>query len=223
VKIFVSVGPQFRSTATLAVTANARGDVAFSPNEIDFGNLHRGQSPTKTIDVENVGGSADWRVTEIVKNSTAPFELKVENLPAPRRGYRILATIKADAPTGSFKQEVILKTTDPAAPVLTFPIIGNVQAGLTLSPNPIVIRDLKVGESQTKKVFVKASKPFRITAIDGQGDGIKVEIPDQKETTLVLDVQINATKAGELRRQLIVRTDLDNETTPLTIEATVEP
>jgi hypothetical protein len=211
------------STATLTVTANARGDVAFAPSEIDFGSFHRGQTPTKPIEVEYVGSQPDWRVTEIVKNGTAPFELKVENLPAPRRGYRIVATIKDNAPTGSFKQEVILKTTDPAAPVLTFPIIGNVQAGLTLSPNPIVIRDLKVGESQTKKVFVKASRPFRITAIDGQGDGIKVDVPDQKEATLVLDVHINPTKAGELRRQLLVRTDLDGETTPLVIEATVEP
>lgn len=228
VRVFVTVGPKFVSTATLTVSANARGDVAFGPTEIDFGNLHRGQTPTKPIDVEYVGNMANWKVTEIVKNAGAPFELKVEDLPAlpngpPRKGYRILATMKADPPTGSFKQEVVLKTNDPAAPVLTFPILGNVQAGLAVSPSPILVKDLKVGESQSKKVFVRASRPFRITAVEGQGDGVTVDIPNRQDTTLVLTVHVNPTKVGDLRRKLLIRTDLDADSTPLMIEATIEP
>jgi hypothetical protein len=228
VRVFVSVGPRFISTATLTVSANARGDVAFSPTEIDFGNLHRGQTPTKPIDVEYVGSKIDWRVIEIVKNGSAPFELKVEQLPPlanglPRKGYRIQATMKADSATGSFKQEVVLKTNDPAASVVTFNIVGNMQAGLAVSPSPILVRDLKVGESQTKKVFIRASRPFRVTAVDGQGDGITVEIPNRQDTTLVLTVNVNPTKAGDIRRQLMIRTDLDGDATPLTIEATIEP
>jgi Protein of unknown function (DUF1573) len=228
VRIFVSVGPKFISTATLTVSANARGDVAFSPTELDFGNLHRGQTPTKPIDIEYVGGKIDWRVVEIVKNGSAPFELKVEELPRllsgpARKGYRIMAAIKADAATGSFKQEVVLKTNDLAAPVLTFNIVGNVQAGLAVSPSPILVRDLKVGESQTKKVFIRASRPFRVTAVEGQGDGISVEIPDRQDTTLVLTVNVNPLKAGDLRRQLMIRTNLDDDATPLMIEATIEP
>src|SRR5262245_45330434 len=34
VRIYITVGPKFISTATLTVSANARGDVVFSPNEI---------------------------------------------------------------------------------------------------------------------------------------------------------------------------------------------
>jgi hypothetical protein len=228
VRVFVTVGPKFVSTATLTVSANAQGDVAFSPTDIDFGNLQRGQTPTRPIDVEYTGSLIDWRVTEIVKNSSAPFELKVQELPRladgpPRKGYRILATMKTDPPTGSFKQEVVLKTNDPAAGVLTFNIVGNVQAGLAVSPSPIVVKDLKVGESQTKKVFVRASRPFRVVAVDGQGDGITVDIPNRQDTTLVLTVSIAPTKAGDLRRQLMIRADLDGDAVPLIIEATVEP
>ena len=228
VRVFVTVGPKYISTATLTVSANARGDVAFNPTELDFGNLQRGQAPTKNIDVEYTGALADWRVTEIVKNGSAPFNLKVEELPRPvsgtlRKGYRISATIKADAPTGSFKQEVMLKTNDASAPVLAFNIVGNVQAGLAVSPGAIVVKDLKVGESQTKKVFVRASRPFRVVAVDGQGEGVTVEIPNRQDTTLVLTVNVAPTKAGDIRRQLLIRTDLDDETTPLMIEATIEP
>ena len=206
VKVFVKVGPQYTSTATLTVSAISRGDIIFTPTEIDFGNLHRGETPNKAIDVEYVGGKADWRVIEVVKNSAAPFELKVEELPRPLngpqcRGYRIVATIKADPTAGSFKQEVVLKTNDPAAPMVNFNILGNMQAGLAVSPGTIVVRDLKVGESQTKKVFVKASRPFRILAIDGQGDGITGADSDRQDTTLVLTVNVNPTKAGDLRRR----------------------
>jgi hypothetical protein len=222
IKIYVTVGPKFVSTATLTVTANSRGDVTFSPSELDFTLVNRGQTATKTIDVEYTGNMAEWRVTEIVKNASAPFELKVETL-APKKGYRISATMKPEPPAGAFKQEVILKTNDPANPILTFNIVGNVQAGLAVSPNPIAVRDLKVGEAQTKKVFVRGPRPFRVTAVDGQGDGVKVDIPNREDATLVLTVHIQATKAGDLRRQLMIRTDLDKELTPLVIEATIEP
>src|SRR5438105_12806441 len=96
VKIFVSVGPEYVSTATLTVRAHARTDVVFNPGEIDFGLIHRGQSPGKFIDVE-YAGSFPWGVSEIVKNSTAPFELKVEELKSRgSRGYRIHASVKPD-------------------------------------------------------------------------------------------------------------------------------
>src|SRR5205807_1084475 len=143
VKVYVTVGPEYVSTATLTVTANARQDVVFNPGEIEFGNVARGQAPNKYIDVEYVGG-LDWHVTEIVKSAAAPFDLKVEPLPQlinqpARRGYRIQATVKADAPTGQFKQEVVLKTTDPSTPVLTFNVSGSVQATLTVSPSPLAV------------------------------------------------------------------------------------
>ncbi len=225
IRVAVTVGPKYVSTATLVVSANARGDVAFTPSQIDFGNLHRGQTPTKNIDVEYIGALPNWRVTEIVKNASAPFELKVEALASaqPGRGFRILATMKADPATGSFKQDVLLKTNDPANPVVTFHIVGNVQAGLAVSPNPIAIKDMKVGETQIKKVIVRAPRPFRITAVDGQGDGIKVDIPNREDTAIVLTVHIEPAKAGDLRKTLLIRTDLDQQTTPLVIEAVVEP
>jgi hypothetical protein len=228
VRVYVSVGPKYVSTATLTVSANARGDVVFSPSELDFGNLQRGQTPTKTLDVEYSGSLLDWRVTEIVKNGSAPFDLKVEELPrvangAVRKGYRLTATIKPEPSTGSFKQEVVLKTNDAAGPVLTFHIVGNIQAGLAVSPSAVIVKELKVGETQTKKVLVRAARPFRVISVEGQGDGITVDVPNRQETTLVLTVNIQPTKAGDLRRQLLIRTDLDDTATPLMVEATIDP
>ena len=100
------------STATLKVSANARQDVVFNPGELDFGNVARGQTPTRHVDVE-YAGTLDWKVTEIVKSAGAPFELKVDALPVQpgqiaRRGYRIFATLKSDAMAGTRLNELSL-------------------------------------------------------------------------------------------------------------------
>ncbi len=227
IRIFVTVGPKYVSTATLTVTANARQDVVFNPGEVNFGNVPRGQTPTRNIDVEYTG-ALDWRVLEIVKSGSAPFDLKVEELPrqtnqAVRRGYRLFATMKADAASGPFKQEVILKTNDPASPVLTFSISGSVQATLAVSPANLAVTGLRVGESQTKKVVIRADRPFRILGIDGLGDGITAEAPDRQDSTMILSVTIHPTKAGELKRQLTIRTDLDKESAAIIIQGDVAP
>ncbi|MBI2806164.1 MAG: DUF1573 domain-containing protein [Planctomycetes bacterium] len=225
IRVYVTVGPKYISTATLIVSANASGDVVFTPNDLDFGNLHRGETPTKAFSFEYKGSMVNWRVTEIVKNANAPFELKVEPLPGavPGRGFRVFATIKPGPATGAFKQDVLLKTNDPINPVLTFQIVGNVQAGLTVSPSPVVLKGLKVGEAQTRKVIVRASKPFRVTKVEGQADGVSVAIPERQDMTVVLTVTVNPKQPGELRKTLMIHTDLGAESTPLVIEASVEP
>jgi hypothetical protein len=222
ITVYVTVGPKFVSTATLTVTANARLDVAFTPNELEFGNVPRGQTPTKYVDVEYFG-VGDWEVKEIVKSASAPFELKVEPLPSNRRGYRILATLKPDGANGLFKQEILLKTNDVSSPTLTFNITGNIQSALTVSPASLAVNGLKVGESTTKKVVIRAERPFRILSIDGQGDGVSVEIPDREDTTMILSIKIEPTKEGMLRKQLTIRTDVDKETATVTVQGDVAP
>jgi hypothetical protein len=227
IRIYVSVGPKYISTATLTVIANARQDVVFSPGELDFGNVSRGQTPNRHIDVE-YGGALDWKVTEIVKSASSPFDLRVEELPpqantVPRKGYRLIATVKADAASGPFKQEIMLKTNDPASPVLTCNISGAIQARLAISPPSLTVSGLRVGESQTKKLVLRADRPFHVTAIDGLGDGVTADIPDRQDSTMILSVTIQPTKAGDLRRQLTIRTDLENENATVTVQGDVAP
>jgi hypothetical protein len=229
VRLYLTVGPEYVSTATLTISANARQDVVFNPGEVDFGPIARGQTPEKYIDVE-YAGSLDWRVSEVVKSSSAPFELRVEELatavngtPFNRKGYRIFARLKPDAPAGPFKQEVILKTNDPASPTLTFNVNGTVQATLTVSPSPLVVTGLRVGEMQTKKLLIRGSRPFRVTKVDGTGDGVTADVPNRQETTLILDVRVQPTRPGELRRQLVIHTDLDNESAAVTVEGDIAP
>jgi hypothetical protein len=227
VKVYVKVGPQFISEATLFVSMNSRGDIVSTPPQLDFGNIQRGQTPSKTVDLEYVGNSPGWQVKEILNSPTSPYALKVEILPPgpdgkTRRGYRLIATLKADAPIGSFKNDVTLRTNDRVNPDLVYNILGNIQEPLVISPNPARMNG-KVGETLTKKIFLRSSEPFAITAIDGMGDGISIELPKGMEATHVLTINLTPTKSGMLRRQLTIRTGPGSELAQLVIEGMIEP
>ena len=161
--VFVTVGPEFVSTATLTINAVSRQDVVFNPGQLNFGVVPQGFNPTQTVDVE-YAGLLDWRMTEVVKNSAAPFDIVVNEIyrQSPKQGfpgkvgYRLKATLKKDAVPGAIKQELILKTNDPMTPVLTLLVEGNVQATLTVAPSVANLGKTKVGEIKTLKVQVRA-------------------------------------------------------------------
>ncbi|MCI0377408.1 MAG: DUF1573 domain-containing protein [Gemmataceae bacterium] len=218
VRAYVTVGPEYVSTATLTLSANARLDVVFNPGEIDFGIVQRGQSPTRHIDVE-YAGSFPWAVSEIVKNAAAPFGLRVEELRTGHRGYRIFATLKPDAVAGAFKQEILLKTNDPSSPVLTFNIVGNVQASLSVAPANLHVGGVKVGQTESRKVIVRGQRPFRILGIDGQGDGVSAHFPDRESVSHVVEIRFQPAAAGQWKKSLLFRTDLESQSVAVAVEA----
>jgi hypothetical protein len=225
VNIYITVGPEYVSSTTLRVSANSRTDVVVNPGQINFGVVPRGQAPApQTIDIE-YAGVLDWRVSEVVKHD-APLEVTFKEL--YRRpgqvGYQVAVGIKPDAPPGPFKHELFLKTNDPTSPLVPMLVEANIQASVSVAPNVVRMGNLKVGESVTKLVVVRASKPFRIVAVDGQSDGLVAELPTASAQVQVLKVKFQPEKPGELRRQLRIKTDLDQESAAsVTIEGTVEP
>jgi hypothetical protein len=213
----------------------SRQDVTFNPGSVNFGVVNRGQTPTQTIEVE-YAGNLDWRVSEIVKNANAPFKVTAEEMyrqaPMPARGvfgrpqpgrvgYRISVTLKADAPAGSFKQELILKTNDASSPVFSVAVDGKLQASLEVAPQLVTMGTLKVGDKKTQRVFVRGSRAFKITGIEGDGKGLRVEHADEARENHIVTINFEPTETGEVRRQIRLRTDLDQETATVTVEGTV--
>jgi hypothetical protein len=232
VTLYVTVGPQYVSTASILVTANARADVVFNPGQVDFGIVRQGQSFTQAIDVEYAGG-LDWRVLQVVKNADAPFTVEPQELYRRRAGtfsrtttvgYRLAITLKPTAPAGPFREELLLKTNDPISPMLTVPVEGNVQAALSVAPGVVRLGTVKVGVSKTQRVQVRGSRPFRILGVDGGGGAVTADLPAAQATSHILTLQCRPDRPGEWRRQLTIRTDLDDgATAAVTVEATVEP
>jgi hypothetical protein len=213
--VAVTVGPQYVSTADLQLSFDPRNDVVFNPGQVTLGVVPHGKaSEKKEIDVE-YAGALDWKVTEAVTNDL-PIEASFKEWyrrPGTRSpkevGYKISVALKADAPAGPFKQALFLKTNDPNCPLLPVLVDANVQAPLTASPDKVEFGTAMVGQPITKRVIVKASKECKITAIDGQADGVTVDLPEGSKETHFLTIKWLPNAPGELKRSIVIKTDLD--------------
>lgn len=208
VNIYVSVGPQFVSTATLQVSANSRADVVFNPGQVNFGVVQAGQSPTETIDVE-YAGVLDWRINGIAQHNY-PLDIKYRELyrEVGRVGYRLQVTLKNDAPPGPLKAELLLQTNDPASLLVPVLAEANVQAALSVAP-ALLKFDGKPGQTISRKVSVNAQKPFRILQVEGMPEGVTADFAPTPSPVQVLTLTWKPTQAGPLKGQLIIKTDLD--------------
>jgi hypothetical protein len=230
VNLLVTVGPKFVSTAAVQITAVIRGDVVFNPGGINFGLVQAGPDQARSLDVE-YAGTLDWRILEIVKSKSAPFSVTAREmfrqkggliLKNGKVGYRLEVELDPKAPPGFFRQELLLKTNDPASPTLTVYVEGNVQAGLSVTPETVKFDPIKVGAKATQKVVVVGQQPFRIVRVDGAGGGVQVDCPDELNTNHVIVVNLQTTQAGDINRKLILHTE-QGETLNIPVLGKVEP
>ena len=225
VGVRVSVGPEYISSCELRVSANSRADVVFNPGEVTFGTVTRGQTPSQTIDVE-YAGVLKWEVTEVLAKDT-PYTVSVREM--YRRpgqvGYQLKVTLKPDAPLGALKHELFLKTNDPASPLVPVLVEATVGSELTVSPSTLNLGAFKPDSPLTRRVIVKGSKPFRVLSVEGTGDGIELGAAPSAEASAVQTVTFKCqpTRPGEFRRVLKIKTTLQDDPVPLTIEGTALP
>jgi hypothetical protein len=227
----VTVGPQYVSTANLKVTITSRTDVVFNPGQINFGVVPQGQTPTQVVNVD-YAGALDWKMVQVIKHPAAPIKVEVNEVyrQAPQKqgapwkvGYRIQVELNKDAPPGLIKQELILKTNDQVSPQLTLQVEGTVQARLSVAPTKVNYGTAKVGETKTLLVQVRGDRPFRILGVNGTDAAVQVDVPNAAAQNHLLTIRLQPKQAGDLRRTLEIRTDLDNAVLTLPVEAVVTP
>jgi hypothetical protein len=225
VGIRVSVGPEYVSSAELKVSAVSRADVVFNPGQVSLGSVTRGQTPSQAIDVE-YAGALDWHVSEVVAQNL-PLEVALREL--YRRpgqvGYQVTITLKADAPAGVLKGDLYLRTNDPASPLVPVLVEANIQAAVSVSPPLLSLGSVRAGEPLVRRVVVRGSRPFRILGVDGVGDGITLGTPPAAVAALVQTVTFHCqpAQAGDFRRELKIRTDLQDQPVVVTIEGNATP
>jgi hypothetical protein len=227
VTIYVTVGPDYVSTATLKVSANSRRDVVFNPGQVSFGVVPKGQERIQPIDVE-YAGYLDWRVNEVITGN-APVDVQIKELyrrpgQPGQVGYRIEVRLKPDAPPGALKHELALRTNDPASPLVPLLVEGTVQAPLTVAPSTVSLGPIRLGEEKSGRVCIRGrNQPFRVVAVEGLSDGLRAELPPTAADVQFVTLYCRGEKPGEFRRHLQIRTDIPGEQPlSITVEGRVE-
>lgn len=227
VGITVTVGPDFVSSARLQVSANSRADIVFNPGQVSFGTVTRGQVVSQVVDVE-YAGALPWQVTE-AKAKDLPVEVSVNELyrKPGQVGYRVKVTLKKDAPAGSIKGDVFLKTNDPASPVLPLLVEASVQSAVSVSPETLSVGAIKAGETLTRRVVVRSAgqKMFRVLQVEGLRDGISLD-PAPSATAAPVQIvtfKLQLKKAGDFKHEIKIKTDLQDAPVRVTIEGSVTP
>jgi hypothetical protein len=213
----VTVFVQFSSPAfeevRLVVQANARTDFLLSPDTLAVGQVKRGTNPSASATV-TFYGHRDAKIVKVRSETNYIQPTVVETRRLDHEVvYTVTAKVRADTPVGKWYTDVWLESTVAGLSQIRVPLTVEVQPPLTASPSLLALGAVKAGEESGGKVIVRGTSAFKIVAIKGLGDGLKVTHDDKAREVHILNVKATPGKAGKVDRTFTVVTDLkaDNE------------
>jgi len=210
--------------ARLNVSSTILSDIVLNPGTIDFGVVARGQTPTQTLTVERVG-MPTWRVQRMVSTCKAIDALMTQTVRNGQSvGYQLKVTLRPDAPAGTIRDEIRLMTNDPETPVFPVQVTAILRGDLSASPSVLSLGNVASATGVKGRFLVRASRPFVVRAIEGDGDGFKATVDDATPKPVhLITVSYNPEEGktrGDVRHAFRLHSDLAGEA-PLDLTATV--
>lgn len=195
----------------LRVTVHIRGDVLLKPSGLDFGEIEQGAEASRTLTVTRYG-KPDWRIVDILA-STDHLECELSEPVRSGTGisYSLTATLAADAAPGSLGEQLLLVTNDPRSERIPVMVEGSIRPLVSVAPASLFLGSLRPGQSVSKRLVVRASKPFHIQEISTDCDCFDFSYAAGAAKTLhLVPVKFTAGEtAGSVRRTIRVKTDLN--------------
>jgi len=199
----------------LHVRGLIRSDILLQPESINLGTVTSGAPVEKRLRID-YSGRGDWRVLDVLNNSRY-LETKLVQRSGDygRKSYDLFVRLKPDAPQGIIRDELMLRTNDSRGSELPICVEGRVLSEITVSPAPLLLGLVHVGESVTKKLIVRGTKPFRITDINCGDDCFEFELSKaSKPLHLVPVTFVAGDKPGDVSAKIRLKTDLKSGYSP---------
>jgi hypothetical protein len=221
----VTFDKPFYAEVQLRVAGNIRGDVAFDPPFVDFGNVDLGKGSERQIRISRMG-STPWAITD-VRSANPNFEVTLSKPTntGSQTLYDLVAKLKSSSPPGYVKGQLILVTNDPRATQIPMDVEGRVVAEVTVSPQLLALGAVPAGQTVTKNVVIRANREFKITGVYCSDGCLTCEPKTTAARVHILPVTFQAGEtAGKVERELKITTDLGEGAVPVvTVHAQVEP
>ncbi|MCZ2341884.1 MAG: DUF1573 domain-containing protein [Bacteroidales bacterium] len=214
--LYITLGPNYVSTAVIRMQANSRADVSLNPGVVNFGTVAQGAKTAQTVMLEYNGRQRDWKVTEAVPTNS-PLNVEIKDVSgrawfSPTK-YALTVSLKPDAPAGVLSEVISLKTTDPTAPIVQVNVTGVVEAPLSVSAEHVRFERVPVGGEASQKIVIRAATgPFKIQPMAPRDDGIIVETFPAPAPVQIVTIRFRPTQAGSVRQEIRLVTDLGGGT-----------
>ncbi len=211
----VVIDQPFYTEVRLRVDGYIRSDMVFHPGAIEFGQIDQGNGVSKSSKIL-YAGRPDWQVLDV--HSNRPWLMPSFNEVTRSGGrvdYELSVAIREDAPTGFFQDELVVLTNDRTMPRVPLRVSGQVESGLTVSPQAIALGSLKPGQKVTQKLILVGEKPFQVASIQAQGWDIKFAPTSEAKKLHVLYPEFTPTEivTGPQRETIVIATAGDQSIT----------
>jgi hypothetical protein len=183
--------------------------VVYNPGSINFGTTTAGTSSSRSLEIE-YAGALEWRIEGIAET---PPHLDATYEPMYRRpgrvGYRVTVTLHADAPAADYQQNLLLRTNDPSDPIIPVLVEASIRAAVAVTPSLVKFGTVHAGRSVSRRVTIRADKPFHIQKVGGLTQGLTAQFSFNASKVHTLTLHWQPSEAGDLHHVLHVHTDLD--------------
>ncbi|MDO5554925.1 MAG: DUF1573 domain-containing protein [Planctomycetia bacterium] len=199
----------------LQITTYIRPDIGFEPGMVEFGTVAKGKTLSKKVYLQYEGQS-NWGLTAIRKSSSA---IKAEAKEVTRQNgrivYEITVSLNENAPSGYLNDLLRFTTNEVNANQTSvfLPIHGLVMEPLIAKPSFFQLGIVHPGETVTKNLVVRGSKPFRISSIKADDSRMSFLVARNESVVHVIPVTFVADqRTGEISQSINIvtnQTDLD--------------
>jgi len=184
----------------LKITVSIRGDILLEPSGLDYGEVEQGAEASRTLTVTHFG-NADWEIIDVLANTEhIECELGERVRSGSRVSYPLTAKLNARMAAGSLGTQLMLVTNDPGAEKIPVMVEGSVRPLVSVAPASLYLGSLRPGQSISKRLVVRAPKPFHIEAINTDCDCFDFSYATGEAKTLHLVPVILA--EGHIHRSL---------------------
>lgn len=197
----------FYAELQLIVKGNIRSDIVPEPGEIQFGEV-----PVNTEKVTDVKisymGTTKWEIKDVLsKNEHLAVKLSQPKMIAGKIEYLMNVRLKDSAPAGEFSDEIVVVTNETQSNRVTLPVRANVVPPLFVEG--VQLGTLRVGESKSDRLLVKAKKPFKIEKIECADPRFTFSPSEEEKLVHLITFEFKANdKVGPFREKVIVHTNL---------------
>jgi hypothetical protein len=191
----------------LRVDGYIRQDMVFNPGSVEFGKISHGESHARAAKILYAGRD-DWSVVDVISNKPwMSVEVKQESRGLQKVTYEVQVKLDPSAPAGFFQDELIVVTNDRAMPRVPLRVSGELESALSISPQAILIGEVKPGEAIQRQIVVRSRTPFVIDSIEAAGFDVTFEPIATAKSTHVFSATFTAN--GDT---------LGHQSTPLTVK-----